>query len=48
MPIPLQQFIEQLAASGVMPAADLQAFQASLSADKLIPEDFQPSVRELV
>jgi len=49
MPVPLEQFVKQLADSGVMSADDIQAFQASLPAEKLnAAEDAQSFARELI
>jgi len=48
MPVPLEQFVKQLAESGVMSADDVRACQEGLPRDVLSPDDAQPFARELV
>jgi len=48
MAVTLAQFLKHLTNSGVMPAEEIRALQASLPAEKLTPDNCQEFVRELV
>src|SRR5262245_53081877 len=48
MPVPLAQFVNQLAESGLMSADELRALQESFPPDKFSPDDAQEFARELV
>src|SRR5262245_5163425 len=48
MPVSLAQFVQQLAESGIMAAAEIRAFQEDLRAELLVAGDCQEFARELV
>jgi len=48
MPVPLEQFVQQLSESGVMSADDVRSFRDGLPADKRAAGDVQEFARELV
>src|SRR5258708_17911366 len=48
MPLSLAQFVDQLAATGLMPPEEIAAFRDGLARDKLSSADAQEFARELI